>query len=978
MLARRSCTAVHLLAVFVTASVLPRQALSQQSGGVAAEPTTGTVRGTVRQVGSGTPLANVQITVARTRIGAVSRDDGSFTIPNAPAGAQRLQARLLGYAPTDRPVTVTAGGQVAVDFSLTPATTSLEEVVITGTAGSARRREVGNSISALKLADAPEAPTNVSNLLQGRIAGASVQLSTGSAGSGSSIRLRGNSSVALSNQPLIYVDGVRMRSDEYPKNVPPAGSNLRSSNVNASPLNDINPDEIDRIEIIKGAAATTLYGTEAASGVIQIFTKHGTNGKPVWSFLSTQGVNVERPFGVDDGLACSETVACGKYIFINPWLRKGRRQSYLGSVSGGQTAVRYFVSAGYDGNKGVLPKDDEHKVTARGNFSFEPTPQLTFEWNTSYISDSISNTPSGNNAAGLTLNAFRRNANYFGNSDIGVISQVLSYDLSTVISHMILGSKVSWAPMPNFTHRVTIGLDRSELENRNLRPYGFVSQPTGALSDQHWTSHQITAEYAGNFEHDIRALRSTLGWGGQITNSNITDLQAYTEGFPGAGDPVIGSGSTWNGFEQRARIITGGVFLQEMLGWRDRLFLTAGARADKYSAFGSRIGVQVYPKVSMSYVVSEEPFFPKSLASSLKLRAAYGEAGRAPGAFDALRTYNAVGWGGQPAFRTNTVGNADLGPERSREVELGFDALTLGDRLTLNTTYYRTTTSDALFPVRQIPSLGFLDPPSPYKNLANVGTMQKQGLEVEAFGDVFRSAPLTWNAGITVALNKSEVRSLGGVPSFMVTPRFGWIREGGPVAELRGRKVMNADEIADPVIVTDYAFGPSQPTRIFGASSSLRFAHGIELSARGEYQGGHYINEDASYEALSRAVPWPSCFSAYDKETASGGRTGWTAWERAFCGSSKDVRDDMFIFKADFFKLRDVTLRAPIAAQYLRGAQSAQISLSVQNWYTWKNKDFRVLDPEMAGNDGFNAAVRYISEHIPAPATVLAQLRLTF
>lgn len=976
MLARRPCAVVQLVTVLAAANAFPTPTSAQVPG--APEQSIGTVRGTVRQVGTGSPLANVQIVVARTRVGAVTKDDGTFVIPNAPAGSVRLQARLLGYAPLEKPATVVAGGQVTVDFVLTQANASLEEVVITGTAGSARRREVGNSINQVKIADAPEASTNVSNLLQGRIAGASVQLSTGSAGSGSSIRLRGNSSVALSNQPLIYVDGVRIRSDEYPKNVPPAGSQLRSSNVNASPLNDINPEEIDRIEVIKGAAATTLYGTEAASGVIQIFTKRGVTGKPVWLFQTAQGVNVERPFGVDDGLPCTATSACGKYIFINPWLRNGRRQSYLGSVSGGQSAVRYFVSAGYDGNKGVLPKDDERKMTVRGNFNFEPTPQLTFEWNTSYISDSISNTPSGNNAAGLTLNAFRRNANYFGNADIGVISQVLSYDLNTTISHLILGSKASYAPMPNFTHRVTLGLDRSEIENRNLRPFGFVSQPTGALSDQHWSSQQLTAEYVGNFEHDITAFHFTLGWGGQITNSNILDLQAYTEGFPGAGDPVIGSGSIWNGYEQRARIITGGLFLQEMLGWRDRLFLTVGARADKYSAFGSRIGVQVYPKVSMSYVISEEAFWPKTMANSLKLRAAYGEAGRAPGAFDALRTYTAVGWGGQPAFRTNTVGNPDLGPERSREVEFGFDAVTLGDRLNLNATYYRTVTSDALFPVRQIPSLGFLDPPSPYKNLSNVGKMKKQGLELEAFGDVFRSEPVTWNAGITLALNKSEVASLGGAPAFMVTPRYGWIRQGGPVAELRGRKVMNPDEIADPLIVTDYAYGPSQPTRIIGLTSSLRFPYGIELSARGEYQGGHYINEDASYEALSRAVPWPSCFSAYDKETAAGNRSGWTAWERAFCGSSTNVRDDMFIFKADFFKVRDVTLRAPIPARYIRGAQSAQVSLSVQNWFSWKNKDFRVLDPEMAGNDGFNAAVRYISEHIPAPATVLAQLRLIF
>jgi TonB-dependent SusC/RagA subfamily outer membrane receptor len=966
MLGRRTLVALQALAAVTLMSAVAAPGRAQQSTGTAG--TAGTVRGVVRHAASGTPLANVQVVVAGTRIGAATKEDGSFVILNVPAGAQRVQARLLGYAPTEKPVTVTTGGTSTVDFSLSPATMALEEVVITGTAGSARKREVGNSISQLKIADAPEAPTNVSNLLQGRVAGASVQLSTGSAGSGSSIRLRGNSSVALSNQPLIYIDGVRMRSDEYPKNVPPtSGSSLRGPNYNASPLNDINPEDIDRIEIIKGAAATTLYGTEAASGVIQIFTKHGTAGKPVWSFETTQGFNRLRPFGIDDGLECSATSGCGKFIYINPWLRDGRRQGYLGSVSGGQNNVRYFVSAGYDGNQGVLPKDDERKVVVRGNFSFEPTQKLTFEWNTAYTSDSISNTPSGNNAAGLTLNAYRRDRNYFSSANIDTISQVLKYDLNTQISHMLLGGKVSYATTANLTHRVTIGLDRSELENRNLRPFGFVSQPTGALSDQHWSSQVLSAEYVGNYEREFSGLRSSFAWGGQTNTSDIRDLQGYTEGFPGPGTPVVSSGALWNASEQRIRIVTGGLFVQEMVGWRDRLFVTVGVRADKYSAFGSNLGLQKYPKISASYVISDESFWPKG-AGSLKLRTAYGEAGRAPGAFDALRTYTPVGWGGQPAFRTNTVGNPDLGPERSRETEFGFDAVTLGDRLSLNATFYRTTTSDALLPVTQPPSLGFLG-----SQLKNVGTLKKHGLELEAFGDVFRSAPLTWNAGLTVALSKSEVVSLGGAPAFVVG-RFGWIREGGPVAELRGRYVVNPDEVGTPIIETDHVYGPSQPTRIIGLNSSLRFPHGIELSVRGEYQGGHYINEDASYEALSRGVQWPTCFGAYAKTDA----TQWTAWERSYCVAANS-REDLFIFKADFVKLRDITLRAPIPTRFLAGAaQSGQLSLSVQNWYSWKNKDFRVLDPEMAGNDGFNAAVRYISEHIPAPATVLAQLRLTF
>src|SRR5438046_3039227 len=178
--------------------------------------------------------------------------------PQDPTPASRISETLHHHC-------VTEAGSATADFVLSPTAVQLDQVVVTGTAGQARRREVGNAISAVQAAETPEVKTDVSSLLQGRIAGASVELSTGSTGAGASIRLRGNTSVALSNQPLIYVDGVRTRSDEYPKNVPPAGSNLRSTNYYASPSNDINPDDIERTQVRKGAAATTLYGTEAAA-----------------------------------------------------------------------------------------------------------------------------------------------------------------------------------------------------------------------------------------------------------------------------------------------------------------------------------------------------------------------------------------------------------------------------------------------------------------------------------------------------------------------------------------------------------------------------------------------------------------------------------------------------------------------------------------------------------------------------------------
>ncbi len=237
-------------------SALLAAALTLMAGPLDAQTGTGRIRGKVTNAANGQPIPG-QIGIVGQGLGATTGADGSYLISGVPAGTFTLRARALGYTQIDRQVTMTAGGTVTIDFALNVAPASLNEVVVTGTAGSARKREVGNSIGSVKASDLPEVPTNVSNLLAGRVAGVQISGGLGNAGSGSAIRLRGATSLALSNQPLIYVDGVRTRSDEYPRNGIFQGATQRGANAYGSPLNDINPDDIDRIEVVKGAAGST-------------------------------------------------------------------------------------------------------------------------------------------------------------------------------------------------------------------------------------------------------------------------------------------------------------------------------------------------------------------------------------------------------------------------------------------------------------------------------------------------------------------------------------------------------------------------------------------------------------------------------------------------------------------------------------------------------------------------------------------------
>jgi TonB-linked SusC/RagA family outer membrane protein len=984
---------------------------------------TGTVSGRVT-ADNGQPLAGAQVSLRGTGLGTRTGDNGRYTIVNVPVGQYRLRAQMLGHRPVEDSVTVVAGQTVTRDITMRVEALGLDALVITGTPGAARQREVGNAVTQINVENLPAPPANIGSLLQGRAAGLTVMPNSAAAGSGSMIRLRGNVSVAMSNQPLIYVDGVRLRSDGYARNVPPTGSNLRSGNDVASPFNDINPADIERVEIIKGAAAATLYGTEAAAGVIQIFTKRGHSGRPSWTAEVDQGFSRALKFGPnpseappgDTIWACAVVNPCtgtmqayrdsfpdrfrglplrgvsraggtSSYLFIDPWLRNGYRQRYALSVGGGGEALQYFVSGTMSDDDGVLPNDNEQKKVIRGNFSFTPLANLLFSVNTSYTKDQISNTAGGNNAHGLTLNAFRRDRNYNSNDRPESLNQILNQELTSEIDHLVTGGTVSWSPITNLTNKFTVGFDLAQIENRNLRPYGFVLAPSGIISSRRHTYQTLTFDYAGNYSLGLRGdLRSTISWGAQSVTTEDRETSAYGENFPGPGEPTVTSGGTRLGFEERQRVINAGFFGQALLDFRNRYFLTVGARVDGNSAFGEDFGLQTYPKVSFSWVASDERFWP-SWSPSMKVRAAWGQSGRAPGAFDAVRTWDPVGWGGQPAFYPRNVGNDKLGPERTSEIELGFDAALFDNRLTSEFTWYRRDIDEALFAVRQIPSLGFLN-----SQLMNVGEMRSDGIELTVNGTILRRGSLEWSVGGSLFTGQTEVVSLGGAPAFQllgerpgttgdVEGGFGWIMEGQPVPVVRTDQcVMNPDAKADPIISTngavDCIYGPNLPTHTYGVHTNLSLPYGIVFNARGEYMGGHYMYDGAAFNAVQRSVRWPGCYTFYTLQE-TGRASEATALDRARCTVSL-TRGDYFIYPADFFKLREVSVSVAVPQRFVRGASSTRVTFAGYNIWKWVNDEFPVFDPETGNNGGVLSRVRSILEHVPPPAVYTASVRMTF
>jgi outer membrane receptor protein involved in Fe transport len=928
----------------------------------------GTIEGTVTEAETGKTIPGVNVIVVdlpEQNLGAATDAEGQYEIEGVPAGEHTIRAQFVGYQSQTQSVEVVAGETVTVDFELGTSTMDLDEVVVTGQAGRAKQKEIGNAISQVDPAELQKPDLGLESMLQGEVTGMVVSQTSGMAGSGSYIRLRGNSSVTQGNQPLVYIDGVRVRSEGYAKNVPPVGYSGRSGNVAASPLNGINSSNIARVEVIKGAAATTLYGTEASAGVIQIFTKEGSEDSE-----TRYNVNVDQtldrvlPFGTEEA----------PYIYIKPWLRNSYGQNYSLSARGGTNDFSFFLSGSYGDDRAPLPNDRERKYAVRGNLGFQATSDLEVQWNTSITQRNITNTPAGDNAQGLVLNAYRQETNYVGTSQASStfkeeIDRLLQYDISTEITNVTSGLTLRYAPSEQHNQSLTLGYDRTFQGNRQVRPFGFILAPEGKMSAQRWTNQLMTVDYTSSYDVDLsEGASTTISGGGQIVVNDLQSTTGYAEDFPGPGEPTLSSGALTLSFEERIREVNAGIFVQNRLSLGDRVFLTTGLRADGNTAFGEDLGVQLYPKVSVSYVLSDEAFWNESWGT-LKLRAAYGHAGRAPGAFDAVRTWQPNQLGNQPAFLPENRGNPNLGPERTEEVEAGFDASILDERLSTTFTYYHQITRNALFPVRQVPSSGGWG-----SQIENVGKIRNTGVELDVDGAILRSDALSWDLGFSLSTNFSKALDLGEAASFEVGSGA-YIEEGFSVPVLRGPKVQNPNEQADPVY-EEHHYGPNLPTHTVRLDTRVEFLGGIVFSALGEFMGGNYINDLNTEGKISRGQnSWPTCLDTFD-QVEQQGMQSLTALQRSRCLASQ-AASDSFIHPADFFKVRNLSLAFPLD-RFVSDLDNPTLTLSVRNALRWFNNDWPILDPEIGSNTGQKSFVIQPQEHIPPPATFSVSLQFGF
>ncbi|HEU5183981.1 MAG TPA: TonB-dependent receptor, partial [Gemmatimonadaceae bacterium] len=733
-------------------------ALSLLAIAAAAEAQQGSILVQVTEQGTGRPVEAVQVAVVGTNLGGVTNSEGRLLVRNVPAGAATVRALRVGYAEQRRQVQVVAGQQATADFTLAQVAVSIAPVVTTAT-GQTAREELGNAIATIDVANVAEtAPVaTIADVLNSRAPGVTVMTGT-QTGSGSRVRIRGHSSLNLSNDPIYVIDGVRMTRNSN-------SSELFTGGTQPSRAADINPDEIENIEIVKGPSAATLYGTDAANGVIVITTKRGRSGPARWTAYVEGGLLSDRSDyptnytiwghspGSTTGRACTlPQVSAGSCIQdsvrtlnifeeddLTP-IGLGNRYQFGAQVSGGSEIVRYFVAAEREGETGVfeLPEFEKRRYDSlgitpaewterpntmmrnsiRANLSATASPKLDLSVFMNFINVDQRFSLESNATAGVGSHAFGGP----GYRENGVVGGGLGTPLNGYrawtpgytweekagqrLNRFIGSISANWRPTSWLDTRVNVGNDFTDRVDDNLLLRG--------------SGPPITSTYRLGFKFNTRAdirnlsgdIASSASWrvrdnvlsrttvGAQYVDYKLEFGEASGQDLP-PGQQIPNNAAEPGARESSTLNKTLGLFIEEAVTLNDRLFLSAALRTDQNSAFGTDFQRVFYPKASVSWILSDEPFFPTlGWMSYLRFRAAYGASGVQPGTNDALRTFSGEATNIRgvdvPAVQFDDIGNDALKPERTTELEMGFETRFLNDRATLDVTHYRKRTKDAL------------------------------------------------------------------------------------------------------------------------------------------------------------------------------------------------------------------------------------------------------------------------------------------
>jgi TonB-dependent SusC/RagA subfamily outer membrane receptor len=766
------------------------------------------------------------------------------------------------------------------------------------------------------------------------------------------MNFRGITSVFSNQTPVIYVDGIRVDNS--------SNTSFSFGGETTSALSEILTNDIERIEVTKGGAASTLYGSDAANGVIQIFTADGDPGETNVTFRTKQGVDfpVSR-FFQDTGFSFPDRTApdsgtpdAGRTNFIeDEFLQRGYSQDYYLGVSGGSEAITYNVSGRLQTGDGVQPNNANTLYALRGKIGTDFTEDVSVQFSGAYTRSNFTRVSNGTAIEDpLTMLEVGDALRFTGTNSLQDALRVATLpEIKEGVDRYRLSAKADYKPNPLFNSSLTVGIDGRVNEQRALFPRGadfLTGNTNGGLTRFNRDFKSLTLEYRGTISYPREGpLTSDFTFGAQGFRDEESQVWVEAEGFALPGTEDIGEAATKTSDELREQVFNGGFYFKEQLGYEDRLFFSVGFRMDGNSAFGAEAGLQSYPSAEFSYILSDESFWTGSLEtvlSQLKLRAAWGQTGNFPDPFTKDVTFQATSFRGTSAPRFDNPGNENLGPERTSTLEGGFESSFLDGRFGIDFTVYRSRTTDALFEVPEQPATG------QGEQFRNVGEIRNVGTELSADVSILEMENLFWQVGGNWSWNRNEMVSLGGTAPFNLAGSDNFaqqrVTEGRPIGAWRATTPYdsNGDGRLD---ASEFRFTDETPFPLHTGAFTTSFTfQNFRLFAIADWSMGAQVldwgSRWAGFNGLERA-PRPQ---KYDEngEPVTGPDDEPVDFGVTEAGSA-------VLMDGDYLKLRQITLSYNLPSTFLNGIGLEQGSIYVTGRNVWEFTRQEFVDPELAG-----------------------------
>ena len=993
-----------------------------------------TIRGKVTSAEDGTPLTGVSVIIKGEGKGTSTDAAGNYSI-QATQG-QVLVFTFIGTVRQER----TIGSSNVIDVSLQSDAQALSEVVVTALGVRQERRSLGYAVQEVKSEELLKTnQSNVLNALKGQATGVQITSAGGASGSGSRIQLRGINSLnpSANNQPLFVIDGIPVSN-----NTDQFGGSGGDQFQNTNRFSDINPDDIESMTILKGPAASVLYGLRAANGAIVITTKSGKAGKTTFNYkfsYSFDDVNktppIQTSYGQGNNGAIVSSVntwgppiAPGASVY-NPYdqfFKTGHQGQHAFTFSGGNENATYFTSIARSDQTGVVPNSNYDKTSIRFSGSLRATKQLKFDASANYINSGGKNPRTGvssgtifylmrhTNTVDMTdylnpdgtqkvYNAALQNPFYFAEN--AFLKDNVNRILGTV--------GVGYAPLSWLSVNYKVGVDHYTDERSAYVESGLLISPLGSMAQSYSRYNEINSNLL------IKATRElTDQWnldallGHTFTNIKSNGLsasgaQAVVPGFESINNYTV---TVPSAFPTEKNII--GVFADLKASFKNTLYLGATARNDWSSTLPKNNRSFFYPSASIAYVFSETLGLDNnSILNFGKLRASYAEVGKDADPYQIGYYYSTLqAFSGVSAIaRNKTIGAQDLRPERTKGFEFGTELRFLKDRIMLDANYAITNSIDQIVPVPISYASGF------DVFVTNAGEIRNRSLEFLLNASVIKRKDFQWNLNANWSRTKGRVLSMPpGVNEITFNPETPWIKQiiktGGRPGDWYGWPYLRVEDPASPyykqlilngttglpgvtsVLADNFLVGNAYPDWIGGLGSSFSYK-GANLSFLFSFRKGGDVFD------ISR---WQRYITGIGAETDlrntqiifKGVKNTGTATNPNYAPNDIPVIIDQNFYNnafayrlaaenngfqdASWIRLQNLSLSYTLTQTVLGNSRIKNATLSVTGNNLWVSTPFVGFDPESSTYGSGSNSVGYVGTGIPTTRSFFVGLNVNF